>query len=242
MADSEEPNLNPSPEEFAAWIGAAHLFEAVAPLSPSTAVATLLTRLLSGLARSAAGTMVWGSGSKRREETLCHILPEWWESAVGVSQSYERFWETGDLTIQFRGANYSSPTRTVRLFDVRFDPSGIASMVQPPPRRTERSNGHVGRISAEGAALALARYPPVVAPATPLTDIDAVPNKGGRPPADFWEDLIIEIAQRIYVGDFKPEKQAEVVDAMQTWIEDRGYKGGLTQIKQRAAKVFRAFK
>lgn len=73
-------------------------------------------------------------------------------------------------------------------------------------------------------------------------DIDAMPNKGGRPSADFWIDMSLEIARRIHFGEFKPKTKSDVVDAMQRWILDRGFTGGLTRTKECADKVFKLFK
>lgn len=132
MGDDEQQEA--SAEEFATWIGAAHLFDAAEPLPSSVAVTTLLTRLSSGLAKSAAGTMVWGSGSGQRSAAFRHIPASWWESAVGVKQSYEHFWQTGDVTVVLRDT-YSSSPRTVKLFDVRFEPSSVVAMLQKPPAK-----------------------------------------------------------------------------------------------------------
>lgn len=97
----------------------------------------------------------------------------------------------------------------------------------------------VAKLQEEVAALRAARQ----APSPGLVDLDTLPPPRGRPPAAFWEDLILEIAQRMHLGDFKPQTQVEVEDAMDRWIRDRGYKGGReTQIKERARKVFKLFK
>jgi len=100
----------------------------------------------------------------------------------------------------------------------------------------------VAELKQRVAELEAAKAVPAAGPPPP-TDLDSLPPKRGRPSAEFWEDLIIEMARRMHMGDFKPKTQAEVEDAMARWILDRGYSGGReTQVKERARKVFKSFR
>jgi hypothetical protein len=63
---------------------------------------------------------------------------------------------------------------------------------------------------------------------------------GGRPPADWWEDLIIEICFRYFRGDLKHKTQADVVRAMQVLMEERGHEAADSTVKLRARKVWNA--
>jgi hypothetical protein len=63
--------------------------------------------------------------------------------------------------------------------------------------------------------------PDVPAPAAPQPPAASV-ALGGRPPAEFWDELWIEIFGQIYLGKLKPKTQAEITKAMLTWIEQRG--------------------
>jgi hypothetical protein len=63
---------------------------------------------------------------------------------------------------------------------------------------------------------------------------------GGRPPADWWEDLIIDICFRHFRGELQPKTQADVARAMQAWITDRGYQAADSTVRVRARKVWNA--
>jgi hypothetical protein len=71
----------------------------------------------------------------------------------------------------------------------------------------------------------------VASPATP---------KGGRPKADWWEDLWIEICRQLYVGDLKPKTQADIERAMHQWVNDHNKTAGDTTIRDRASRLWRA--
>jgi hypothetical protein len=68
------------------------------------------------------------------------------------------------------------------------------------------------------------------------------PAKGGRPKADWWEDLWIEICQQLYLGDLKPKTQADIERAMLQWISDHDKSAGETTVRDRASKLRRAIK
>jgi hypothetical protein len=65
-------------------------------------------------------------------------------------------------------------------------------------------------------------------------------TKGGRPPADWWEDLLIDLCFKHFHGDLKPKKQAEVQLAMQEWIANRGYSAADSTVRVRAQKLWNA--
>jgi hypothetical protein len=68
------------------------------------------------------------------------------------------------------------------------------------------------------------------------------PSVGGRPPADWWEDLLIEICFQHFRGDLKPKVQADVERAMQDWILKNGYEAAPSTVRTRARKVWQAIK
>lgn len=59
----------------------------------------------------------------------------------------------------------------------------------------------------------------------------------GRLPADWWDDLWIEIFRQIYLGDLKPKTQADIVKAMQQWLSDRDIEAADSTLKPRARKL-----
>ena len=63
---------------------------------------------------------------------------------------------------------------------------------------------------------------------------------GGRPPADWWEDLIIDICFRHFRGELKPKTQADVARAMQAWMTERGHEAADSTVRVRARKVWNA--
>jgi hypothetical protein len=65
---------------------------------------------------------------------------------------------------------------------------------------------------------------------------------GGRPPADWWEDLLIEICFQNFRGDLKPKVQADIERAMQEWITKKGYEAAPSTVRTRARKVWQAIK
>jgi hypothetical protein len=64
--------------------------------------------------------------------------------------------------------------------------------------------------------------------------------KGGRPPADWWEDLLIAMCFRHFRGDLQPKKQADIEGAMKDWITQQGYDAADSTIRSRAKKVWQA--
>jgi hypothetical protein len=79
-------------------------------------------------------------------------------------------------------------------------------------------------------------------PAATVITATPSPGKGGRPKADWWEDLWIEICRQLYVGDLKPKTQADIERAMLQWISDQDKSAGGTTVRDRASKLWRAIK
>jgi hypothetical protein len=76
------------------------------------------------------------------------------------------------------------------------------------------------------------------APETPST----TPSAGGRPPADWWEDLLIDLCFKHFRGELPHQKQADITRAMQDWITSHGYDASESTIKLRARKLADAIK
>jgi hypothetical protein len=72
----------------------------------------------------------------------------------------------------------------------------------------------------------------------------AVPTaaKGGRPKADWWEDLWIEICRQLYRGELIPKTQADIERAMHQWISWHSHSAGDTTVRDRATKLWRVIK
>ncbi len=63
---------------------------------------------------------------------------------------------------------------------------------------------------------------------------------GGRPPADFWDDLWVEMCRQIFAGELIPKRQADIQKAMQQWCSDHGHSDASSTIRSRASKLWNA--
>ncbi|MEP6589413.1 MAG: hypothetical protein ABJA84_11730 [Polaromonas sp.] len=76
------------------------------------------------------------------------------------------------------------------------------------------------------------------APATSEPKVAVGHRKGGRPPAEFWDDMWSAIATALYSGALKPKSQADVQRAMSEWIDGRGYSAADSTVKGRARRLW----
>ena len=75
---------------------------------------------------------------------------------------------------------------------------------------------------------------PAEKPSSPIASV------GGRPAADWWDDLWVEICRQLFVGDLKPTKQRDIETAMLQWLSDRGESPSTSTIRPRARKLWTA--
>jgi hypothetical protein len=92
------------------------------------------------------------------------------------------------------------------------------------------------RAAVEKLIPAGAAAPSAAAPALPI------PASTGRPPADWWEDCLIDLCFRHFRGELPHRTQAEIVGAMQDWISAHGYEAADSTVKLRARKLLDAIK
>lgn len=71
--------------------------------------------------------------------------------------------------------------------------------------------------------------------------IAAPTSSGGRPPAEYWDDLWCAIWGDIYRGDFQPGRQSDVEKRMLAWASDRDHELSPSSVKPRARKLFAAY-
>ena len=67
-------------------------------------------------------------------------------------------------------------------------------------------------------------------------------NKGGRPAKDWWDDFWIDICGKIYEGDLKPQRQADLEKAMLDWATNHGHELSEATARKAAKKLFSAWK
>lgn len=64
------------------------------------------------------------------------------------------------------------------------------------------------------------------------------PGKGGRPPAEFWDDMWAAVATALYDGTLTAKTQADVERAMAEWIEANGYSAADSTVRARARRLW----
>ena len=74
--------------------------------------------------------------------------------------------------------------------------------------------------------------------APPIIITASLPRKGGRPPAEFWDDMWAAIATKLYDGTLTPKTQADVERAMADWIELRGHSAADSTVRGRARRLW----
>lgn len=65
-------------------------------------------------------------------------------------------------------------------------------------------------------------------------------HPGGRPTAAWWDDLWVEIARQLWVGDLKPTRQSDIEKAMMEWLSQQGHDPATSTIRTRARKLWLA--
>lgn len=84
-------------------------------------------------------------------------------------------------------------------------------------------------------------FPDVFKPdLTKSASTDSVAGKAGRPAAEWWDDLWVEICRGLYIGDLKPKRQADIEKAMNDWIASTGNSAATSTIRARARKLWQA--
>ena len=63
-------------------------------------------------------------------------------------------------------------------------------------------------------------------------------KKGGRRPAEFWDDMWAHIATALFVGDLQPKSQADIERAMLEWIEANDYSAVESTVRARARRLW----
>jgi hypothetical protein len=196
------------------WISAA---EAIGLLAPGgkgefSAKMALCKRAHAGMVRSRAQRFII-AGRVRDNVELPPVF--WWAEG---HEALHQNWRTGDFDtwpdsgLLSRDLRLSAGKVHLEAFNVSFLRSDVEKMIPAD----------------------LAPPPPPAAPAGPAR------NKGGRPRHEFWEELWVEIARQLYIGDLKPKTQADIEAAMHQWISDQGHEAGGTTVRDRARMLWRA--
>jgi hypothetical protein len=200
------------------WITAAQAVQLLAPtLKEYTARIIICTRAHAGMIRARAERFIVAGRSIDNVE-----LPPifWWAKG---HEALHQNWRAGDFDTWVEshklGRDFRLSAGKVHLeaFNVSFLRSEIEKLMLPDTPAPAPDP------STEAAA-----------PSEPER------NKGGRPPRGFWEELWVEIARQLYVGELKPKTQADIEAAMHQWITDHNHEAGETTVRDRARMLWRA--
>jgi hypothetical protein len=96
---------------------------------------------------------------------------------------------------------------------------------------------HTLHLRAFGVSFFRADIEKLIPPGSPEPAVSPSAAVGGRPPADWWEDLLIDLCFKHFHGELLHQKQADIVRAMQDWITAHGYDASESTIKIRARKL-----
>lgn len=189
-------------------------------------------QLWNGRIRSGADLTFHKNGRQQEQRGL--IPKEWWGHVPNLDNSGHAFWQTGGLSFFHQHSSRSDDETRIEAFDIRLEPVGIlAPMVQ----RGTALTGPAPVTDLLGPAAVAA----LTSPSVPDSMVNI--RGAGRSPLPYWEEAVLMIAQRMSLGDFKPQRQAEVGRALADWIVAKGYpEPGPTQLKKRAKMVFDLFK
>lgn len=127
--------------------------------------------------------------------------------------AFNDVWQSGQLTVWPAQRDRHGRSK-IDYFGVRFSPVDLGAMF---------------------ASAGIAELPtsPIEAPAK---------HAGGAPRKEFWDDLLIEMFQVLWLGELKPNRQADLERAMLDWASGKGYSLGESSVKAPARKLFAAWK
>jgi hypothetical protein len=196
------------------WIGALVARDMLLPMGPFAAQMAICKRAHASMIRTRAERFII-AGRPAENVDLPAIF--WWAEG---HEALHQNWRLGDFDTWVEGHKLSRDLRLsagkvhLEAFNVSFLRVDVEKMIPSAPLPAS--------------------------PSESAGQSQAPRNKGGRPKHEFWEDLWVEIARQLYVGDLKPKTQADIEAAMHQWISDRGHEAGGTTVRDRARLLWRA--
>lgn len=230
-----------SEEEFAGWIRCPDAFKRIDISFHGDAVQQIWLRLLAGTLRAAAESAFIDEHPQVVKFLM--MLPAFWKSFKG-NPAQTAFWRTGNID---SGLNYPALRRVVpnHFIDVRFHPEDFAKIPGAVPDAITVTQAidskHEAILKAYGYRTLLpvdqAEPSPSITPSTDELAEPAAQNLGGRPRADWWEDLWIEMCRQIMAGTLKFDTIADVVRAMQDYLQSIHRSAHESTLKRAARKL-----
>jgi hypothetical protein len=148
-----------------------------------------------------------------------HLIPSffWWPEA---HEGRKHNWITGDFDVRLRRGKIHCQAYGVEF--LRADILAMLGIAEDTAARQEQPLA-----IAPEAAPEIAEKPTAPAKST------------GRRSNERWEDLLIEIAAELYVGNLKPSKQAEIEGAILDWAAKMDFPTSESSIRIRARKIWK---
>jgi hypothetical protein len=194
-------------------------------LGPMQAQAAIWKRVRDGMIRTFASRRSLRKGRYGAPEPI--LKPAVIEAGAWVK--YEsipsQFWR-GEAVFVISD-RFSSDT--VSCFDIRLDPAHVEREwpdITEPPVIEQNADATVADLRPPADAL------PVL----------GTKHAGGAPRKEFWDDLFIEMFERLWLGTFTPTRAADLERAMLDWASAKGFDLGETSVKAPARKLFAAYK
>ena len=184
-------------------------------MAPNTARIAICTRAHQGLIRARAKKFVIGDRPPQTNAAVPAMF--WWAKG---HEALQQIWPSGDFSTWIKHKHH------LQAFGVEFNKADIFDM------------------------LGLKEPEPVPSPPptpSPSAKPDPDPQRrepvvsGGRPRAEFWEDVIIEVARQIHYGELKATKQSDVHAAIAEWLTANCHDAAESSIRPRARKLWKAF-
>ncbi len=209
-------------EEFEGWLTPRAALSLVDEYynNPAVAARAIEGRLKGGQIR--VGCVLLGAGGPQ-----VNFIPSIWKYfATGTTD----WWDTGDVRF-YLPSRYGSE-REHRYYAIRFHPSDIATMVAGRSKPAEPQPAPIARTVATLGPEKPGQNPVILPPK----------SRARRPHKDFWDDLIIATCHAIWLGDLKPQTEAEIERWMLQWAQNNAEEGvSETSVKVPAKKVYDAF-
>lgn len=145
--------------------------------------------------------------------------------------------------------NEDAPLRRVEITDSPIDP-WLWSLIGKDERAWEdgtfvmlgRFNFILSGIEFDEAAAGLFGIGPLVEASLATAASGSAAKLGGRPSAEWWDDLWVHLIGRIYHVGWQPRTQAEIVADMQDWLTGNGFDASESTLKPRARKILAEFR
>jgi hypothetical protein len=189
-----------------------------------------------GLLRSG---MTIQAGAKEVEQRLIAFVTDAVDRVKAVSISTGSFDMISDAVERFIASTEPQSEKIIRMGESRPAGTGVSAAGRAALGLfAEGKNRARRQLELHRFAFSRESHSGSITAGTAAPISSSVPQKGGRPPADFWDDLWSHIAASLYAGDLMPKNQADIEKAMADWIEGQGRSAATSTIRSRARRLW----